>query len=160
MIEIKIYSESDQDEVIAHVLYCQNDGTRPYVSINDQPELQNIKGKYIENGGNFWVARENETLIGCIGMMKFDDNLAILKKFFVAESYRSAPHHLGRKLYETLVEFAKNKGIKQLILDTPKNTTRAHKFYEKAGFRQLDKAHLPIVYDYPYEDSDFFCLDL
>lgn len=160
MVEISTYSESDRDDVIALVLHCQNDGTRPYVTVKDQPELLHITEKYIDNGGNFWVAKENGKIAGCIGLMKFDDGNAVLKKFFVYEPYRSAPHHLGRKLYEALLEFAKIHGIRQLILDTPKNTERAHKFYKKAGFQQLEKEQLPILYDYPYADSDFFCLKL
>lgn len=68
------------------------------------------------------------------------------------------PYHLRRKLYETLLGFAKKNGVKRLILDTPKNTDRAHKFYEKAGFEKITKEDLPIDYDYPYEDSDFFSL--
>ena len=47
-----------------------------------------------------------------------------------------------------------------MILDTPKNTDRAHKFYEKAGFKKIKKEELPIDYDYPYEDSDFFFIDI
>lgn len=42
----------------------------------------------------------------------------------------------------------------------PKNTDRAHLFYEKAGFKKIEKEELPIEYDYPYDDSDFFCLTL
>ncbi len=47
-------------------------------------------------------------------------------------------------------------GVKQLILDTPKNTVRAQKFYERAGGAKIERADAPVVYDFPYEDSDFF----
>ena len=30
----------------------------------------------------------------------------------------------------------------------------------KAGFKKIEKEELPIEYDYPYDDSDFFCLTL
>ena len=43
MIEIKKYEDKYQDEVIRLVLSCQNDGTRPIVSIADQPELLNLE---------------------------------------------------------------------------------------------------------------------
>ena len=51
MIEIKKYEDKYQDEVIRLVLSCQNDGTRPIVSIADQPELLNINQEYFTNGG-------------------------------------------------------------------------------------------------------------
>lgn len=160
MIKIQTYKEEDRDEIIDLVLHCQNDGTRPYVTVDDQPELLCIKERYIEKGGNFWVAKENGKVVGSIGLMVYDDGLSILKKFFVYESYRGIPHHLGTKLYETLLNFAKTHHVQKIILDTPKNTDRAHKFYEKAGFQKINKEELPIRYDYPYDDRDFFCLKI
>lgn len=160
MLQIQTYTAADRDEVIALVLHCQNDGTRPFVSVVDQPELLHIQEKYIDGGGHFWVAKENGRVAGSIGLMKCDNGIAILKKFFVYEGFRGAPHHLGRQLYTTLLRFAKENGLRKLLLDTPKNTDRAHVFYRKSGFRQIAKEEVPIRYDYPYEDSDFFLLEL
>lgn len=159
-ITIQTYTEADRDEIITLVLHCQNDGTRPIVSVEDQPELLHIKERYLDAGGNFWVAKKDGRVAGSIGLMMCGEGLAILKKFFVYEPYRGKPYHLGRKLYEVLLAFAKSKGVKKIILDTPKNTERAHKFYEKAGFKKISKEELPIVYDYPYEESDFFSLEI
>lgn len=76
------------------------------------------------------------------------------------EPYRGKPHNLGRQLYALFLEFARIHGFSKVILDTPKNTDRAHLFYEKAGFKKIEKEELPVEYDYPYDDSDFFCLTL
>lgn len=160
MVEIRTYQEEDRDEVIALVLHCQNDGTRPFVSVDDQPELLNIREKYMKNGGCFWVAEDNGKIAGSIGLMNFGNGIAVLKKFFTYEEYRSAPCHLGRRLYEKLLRYAEDTGIKELYLDTPKNTDRAHRFYERAGFNKVGMEQVPVLYDYPYEDSDFFYLDL
>lgn len=160
MIEIEKYSASDTDEIIALVLHCQNDGTRPLVSVEDQPELLCIKEEYIDKGGSFWVAKENGKVAGTIGLMNKGNGLCILKKFFVYEPYRGKPHNLGQHLYAVFLDFAKTHGFSKIILDTPKNTDRAHRFYEKSGFRKIEKEELPVQYDYPYDDSDFFCLNL
>ena len=160
MIEINIFKQSDTDDIIKLVLHCQNDGTRPLVTVNDQPDLLHIKEEYIDTGGNFWVAKDKGKLAGTIGLYPCGNNTAILKKFFVYEEYRGIPHHLGQKLYFTLLDFAKEKGIKTIILDTPKNTERAHKFYIKAGFKSVKKEDLPLQYSYPYADSDFFMLQI
>ena len=56
MIEIGTYSTCDKESVIALVLHCQNDGTRPLVGVEDQSDLLHIEEEYIYNGGNFWVA--------------------------------------------------------------------------------------------------------
>ena len=55
------------------------------------------------------------------------------------EPYRGKPHNLGQQLYGVFLEFAKLHGFSRIILDTPKNTDRAHLFYEKAGFRRIEK---------------------
>ena len=91
MIEIRTYSAEDREEVIRLVLHCQNDGTRPSVSVDDQPELRRIPEKYMDGGGNFCVAKDNGKTAGSIGLMKFGDGTAVLKKFFVYEPYRGAP---------------------------------------------------------------------
>ena len=160
MIEIGTYSAYDKDEVIALVLHCQNDGTRPLVSVEDQPELLRIKEEYIDGGGNFWVAKENGKVAGTIGLMNKGNGLCILKKFFVYEPYCGRPHNLGRQLYSLFLEFARIHGFSKVILDTPKNTDRARLFYEKAGFKKIETEELPVKYDYPYDNSDFFCLTL
>ncbi len=160
MIFIEQYEEADRDEVIELVLHCQNDGSRPLLSIDDQPELLHIGEKYFSGGGGFWVAKCRGRVIGSIGLMDLGDGVGVLKKFFVYEDYRGNPHHLGQKLYEKLLVSARDKGFNKLILDTPKNTERAHKFYRMAGFIQIDEGELPGLYDYPYKDCDFFLLNL
>lgn len=49
---------------------------------------------------------------------------------------------------------------KTIMLDTPYNTIRAHKFYEKAGFKKVTEDELPIKFSNPYKDCDFFILNL
>lgn len=160
MIEIKKYEDKYQDEVINLVLSCQNDGSRPIVSIANQPELLNINKEYFSNGGYFWIAIESKKLVGTIGLINCGNGIGILKKFFVNEQYRGKPYNLGRKLFAELLNFAHEHKFKELVLDTPKNTERAHKFYEKAGFKKVSQKDLPIKYDPPYKDSDFFQLKL
>lgn len=160
MLTVRTYQESDRDAVIALVLHCQNDGTRPTVTVDDQPELLRIEELYLNAGGGFWVADDDGTLAGSIGLLDCGEGVGILKKFFVYEPYRSAPHHLGRRLYAELLDFARTHDFRELYLDTPKNTDRAHRFYEKAGWEQVEESDIPFTYDHPYLDSDFFRLQL
>lgn len=138
----------------------QNDGTRPPVTVDDQPDLLNITKAYIGAGGDFWIATDDGKLAGTIGIMPCGDGVAVLKKFFVYEKYQGEPHHLGRQLYSHLLEFAKKNNIKTVMLDTPHNTVRAHKFYEKAGFKKVSESELPVHFSHPYKDCDFFLLNL
>lgn len=160
MITICQFENKYTQAVIDLVLHFQNDGTRPIVTVKDQPDLLNITCEYIDKGGNFWIAKDDEKLIGSIGIMPYSADIAVLKKFFVYEDYQGNPYHIGRKLYDNLLSFAKENKIKTILLDTPYNTTRAHKFYEKAGFKKITEDNLPIKFSHPYKDCDFFILSL
>lgn len=160
MITISQFKNEFTKDVIDIVLHFQNDGTRPIVSVDDQPDLLNIVGEYIDKGGNFWIAEDDNKLIGTIGIMPYSTDIAILKKFFVYEQWQGEPYHIGKRLYAELLDFAKEKGYKTLLLDTPYNTERAHKFYEKAGFQKISEEDLPIKFSHPYKDCDFFILEL
>lgn len=160
MITISQFEDRYTQDVIDLVLHFQNDGTRPIVSVDDQPDLLNIVDEYIDKGGNFWIARDDEKLIGSIGIMPYNSEIAVLKKFFVYEQYQGEPYHIGRTLYNELLAFAKRRAFKTILLDTPRNTKRAHKFYEKAGFKKVNEEEMPIRFSHPYQDCDFFLLEL
>lgn len=158
---IRIFKPSDQEEIIRLALHCQNDGTRPVaMKLEDQTDLLAIQEEYLNAGGCFWVAEEHQKIAGSIGLMNAGNGIGILKKFFVYEAYRGNPHHLGQKLYCKFLDFAKAHEFHTIVLDTPKNTERAHQFYEKAGFRKIRREEMPVQYHYPYDDSDFFRIDL
>lgn len=160
MIEITVFEQADQEEVIRLVLHCQNDGSRPTVGVEHQPELRRIRETFLADGGCFWVAKENGRVAGSIGLMNGGEGVGILKKFFVYEEFRGSPHHLGQRLYAQLLSFAQEHGFRKLILDTPRNTGRAHRFYEKAGFVKLREEDLPVRYSCPYQNCDYFLLEV
>lgn len=162
VIQIHIFKETDRDDVIQLALHCQNDGSRPSVGIEDQPDLLEVTEQYLLPGGCFWVAKDNEKLVGSLGFVNAGNGSGILKKFFVYESYRGAPHHLGQKLFAELLAFARQHGFREVFLETPKNTDRAHRFYQKAGFRKIEENELPVKYHTPYQADacDFFLLKL
>lgn len=158
MITINQFKDKDTDDVITLALHFQNDGSRPSISVSDQPDLLCIAEEYIDNGGNFWVAKDSNKVVGTIGIMRYSNEIAILKKFFVYEEYQGKPVHLGQRLYQMLLDYARQQHFHTLVLDTPKNTTRAHKFYVSAGFKKIDEKELPIKYHYPIATCDFFIL--
>lgn len=160
MIKITQFDDKYTQDVIDLVLHFQNDGTRPPVTVDDQPDLLHITDAYINAGGNFWTALDGGRLAGTIGIMPCGGDIAVLKKFFVYEKYQGEPHHMGQQLYAYFLEFAKEKGFKTIMLDTPYNTVRAHKFYERAGFEKVTEDELPIKFSHPYKDCDFFMLNL
>ncbi len=157
-MEIIQYDDKYKTEIIDLILGIQNNEAKINLSIEEQPDLKDIHKTYIRNDGDFWIAVDNGVAAGTIGLMKIDKDWCVLKKFFVRSDYRSKK--VGLRLYETLLDFAKAQGYRHIILDTPSVATKSHSFYERAGFKKIDKATLPIVYNYPDRDSILYKLDL
>ena len=96
-------------------------------------DLDNIDENYIKNGGVFLVAFDTEKnfIVGTISI-KFENNFAILKRFYVDEKYRNMK--IGLLLYKTLEERIIYKNIKEVYLVSGKHLINARKFYERNGW--------------------------
>lgn len=131
------------------------------ISVEEQPDILDIQANYIDGGGNFWVALNNqEEVVGSIGLQKKTKEIAVLKKFFVYKDYRGKEYGFGEGLYKALLNFVIEKGFTKVILDTPSVATRSHHFYEKVGFKNISKKDMPIHYNYPDRDSLIYLLEL
>ncbi|MGV6936677.1 GNAT family N-acetyltransferase [Paenibacillus sp. FSL L8-0158] len=158
---ITVYDDSYKEEVIKLILHVQNVEYEVGISLKEQPDILDIHSNYINDGGNFWIAlNDNGEVVGSIGLQKKNKEVAVLKKFFVYKDYRGKEFGTGKKLYEALLDFAKKQGFSKIILDTPSKATRSHGFYKKVGFKEINKEDLPIKYDYPDRNSIIFLLEL
>jgi len=158
---ITIYDDTYKEEVINLILHVQNVEYGVGISVEEQPDILDIQSNYISDGGNFWIAlNDNGEVVGSIGLQKKTNEVAVLKKFFVYKDYRGKEFGIGTGLYKALLDFANKQGFSKVILDTPSKATRSHSFYKKAGFKEIAKEDLAIKYNYPDRDSILFELDL
>lgn len=152
------YTDEFRDETIGLILHIQNDEAKVNMPLEGQPDLLDITQSYINSGGNFWLAVADGHVVGTLALMRINDEWSVLKKFFVREDFRS--QKVGLALYTRLLDFAKAKGFRHIILDTPSVAKKAHAFYVRAGFRQIEKSQLPVGYDYLDRESLLFQLDI
>lgn len=152
------YTEDFHNEVVGLILDIQNNEARIGLSIEEQPDLTDIASSYMRDGGNFWIALTDGHVVGCVGLMNIGRQWGALKKFFVHADFRS--QKVGLALYSELLDFAKSKKLRHIILDTPSVATRSHAFYQRAGFRRINKDELTIPYSYPDRESRLYRLDL
>ena len=159
-MEIKEYQDKYKNQVISLILYLQNFDNKVDLSLEEQPDMNDIMHYYIENNGGFWIATDdNDDVIGTLGLMnKYP--YGILKKFFVNPAFRGTKIGVSEQLYEKLLLHARKYGFKAILLDTPAACVRAHSFYYKKGFKKISKEELPVQYDYPERNSDLFMLKL
>lgn len=86
---------------------------------------------------------------------KFDDEIISL-----ILSIQNEEAKIGLALYNELLKYAVSKEVHSIILDTPAVAHASHRFYEKAGFRRISTAELPVPYSYPDRDSILYLLKL
>lgn len=145
-------------QVIDLILNIQNDEAGINLPIEEQPDLLDVNAYYFKNGGKFWIAVEDEELIGTIALMNKNNGNGVLKKFFVRQDWRSKK--IGLALYKVLYEYAVENNYNNILLDTPSVAAASHAFYEKSGFVRISRAQLPFEYDYPDRDSYLYLLQL
>ncbi|MBQ3405609.1 MAG: GNAT family N-acetyltransferase, partial [Oscillospiraceae bacterium] len=146
------------DQIIELILGIQNGETDLKLTLEEQPELADVAGYFQKGGGEFWIALEGDEVIGTIALMLRENACAVLKKFFVAAPYRSKK--IGLALYSALLDYARTRQVRHIILDTPSVARASHRFYDRAGFRRVTASDLPVVYTFPDRDSILYMLDL
>lgn len=152
------YQSKYKQQIINLILHIQNGEAGIDLTIEEQPDLLDIPYYYQKNGGEFWIAVENNAVIGTIALMNYGNGNAVLKKFFVEKNHRNKK--VGYALYMQLKQFVKNNGINVIVLDTPSAAKKSHEFYERSGFVKIEKSMLPFSYDYPDRDSYLYLLKL
>jgi len=128
-----------------------------YESYMTSPE----KGSNLQNKcKHFWVAldKTNQKVIGHVGVImstyKPENTLIYhsseLKPSNTCELVRMGVHSeyrgkkIGKRLCETLEKYAKEKGMKQMVLSTLEKMDLARFMYEKYGFRLVQTTKIPI----------------
>lgn len=152
------YQEQYKQQIIDLILYIQNSESKINLSLDDQPDLSDIPSCYEKYGGGFWIAVENDDVIGTLGFMNYGGGNAVLKKFFVRSDWRGTK--VGLALYERVLRCLTENNYHQILLDTPSVARDSHVFYEKAGFFKIKKEQLPFHYEYPDRNSYLYLLKL
>ena len=102
----------------------------------DDEDLFKIPQVYFGKG-RFWVAIENNKIIGTVAIRDMGDNIAKLNRMFVDINYHGSG--VGQQLLNTAINFTKSQNYSEIILNTSLLMHRAHHFYEKNGFIKYDQ---------------------
>ena len=96
-------------------------------------DLEDINKNYIEAGGEMIYAYDiyQKKIVGTIAM-NFENDIAILKRFYVDKEYRN--RKIGFLLYQELEKRIIKKEIQEIYLTSGKELKNAHNFYERNGW--------------------------
>lgn len=142
-ITIQNYSPACQQEVVDLILAIQQNEFSVAITLEQQPDLENIPVFYQQGGGNFWVAAIGSKVVGTIALLPIGNNRGALRKMFVHKNFRGKGWGVGQKLLNTLLEWSGQTHLKEIWLGTTEKFIAAQRFYEKNGFVEIDKPSLP-----------------
>ena len=100
---------------------------------------------YKQNGGNFWIAIEDEEVVGTISLQNLGQGRGLLKSMYVHKEFRSKK--IAYSLMNILLDFASENKYNKIELDTYKKFETAIKFYEKMGFVRKKEVDDKYIYE-------------
>ena len=98
----------------------------------------------------------NKKVIGTISLLDIGSGQAALRKMFVNNTYRGAKFKVASMLIETLFDWTRSAGLKEIFLGTTPKFIAAHRFYEKNGFEEILKESLPTAFPIMSVDTKFY----
>jgi N-acetylglutamate synthase-like GNAT family acetyltransferase len=155
-VTIKIYSEKYQESVIKLILGIQRGEFDVPITIEQQPDLNDIGNFYQQRNGNFWVALHGDRVVGTVALIDIGHAQVALRKMFVLESFRGKEYRTGQLLLDAALEWMKDKKCHEVFLGTLDVFAAAQKFYLKNGFEEITKDKLPENFPRMPLDNRFF----
>lgn len=132
MITIRKCHEIDQKaakDLIARILKEEFPKESMAFPIDDLNEINRSYGKL---GEAFFIASENNSVIGTVAIKQEDERTALLRRLFVDASYRRKK--IGSQLIERAIDFCREVGYEELIFKTTSTMSHAIKLCEAKGF--------------------------
>jgi len=137
------------------ILQIQQDEFSLPISIKDQPDLEDIENFYQKNG-NFWVALDDDKVVGTTALISIGNGDGTLRKMFVKKEYRGKDKGISSSLLSFLLNWAGENNYKRIFLGTTPQFLAAHRFYEKNNFINIQKEDLPETFPVMKVDKIFY----
>jgi putative acetyltransferase len=110
---------------------------------HDMVILNDPRKTILDNGGEIFLAKFNERIVGTAALMKEHEGVYELVKMTVAPDLRS--QGIGNILIDRCIEKAKQLNAEKIILFSNHQLKAALKLYEKFGFNYIPVQNSPFL---------------
>jgi ribosomal protein S18 acetylase RimI-like enzyme len=120
---------------------------------NVDDELSGLPGKYARPGGVVLIARDDADAAGAVAYRMVEPGVAEMKRLYVRPAFRG--RDIGRELANELIEDARTRGYRTMLLDTLASMSSARALYRDLGFVAVAP-----YYDNPLPGVAYMALEL
>jgi ribosomal protein S18 acetylase RimI-like enzyme len=118
-----------------------------WVEPHDEEVLGKPKKYIIDPGGQIFLVKDKDKIIGTVALMKIENGIFELTKMAVSPAAQGK--RIGQKLMVHTIEYAKRKGWEKLIIYSNRKLENAIHIYKKYNFKEI-----PIEGNNPYARGD------
>jgi GNAT superfamily N-acetyltransferase len=104
------------------------------------PDLLAFARHYCVPHGAFFILRDNEGVVGSLGIERREGHVAELHRLYLEAALRG--RGLGQALVETAIAWCRAEGIRHLLLGSDTRFARAHTLYDRLGFQRTGERAL------------------
>ena len=120
---------------------------------NVDNELAGLPGKYARPGGVVLIAWDGTDAAGAVAYRMVEPGVAEMKRLYMRPAFRGSG--LGRELANELIEDARTRGYRTMLLDTLASMQSARALYRALGFRPVEA-----YYENPLPGTMYMARDL
>lgn len=100
-------------------------------------DIRAIDREYVARNGGFWLAVEDDLLIGSVALRELSNGIAELKRLQVHHAYQG--RGIGLALMRHVLGEARRRGFRAVRLDTTSQSTTALAMFRRFGFAEIDR---------------------
>ena len=122
----------------------------------DYTLLSDPENQIIKKGGYIYLARQDNTTIGTVALLKKNASTYELSKMAVTENFQGKG--IGKKLLDYCIDVLKVMNVEKLILYSNSKLIPAIELYKKRGFKEIDldssdykRANIKMEFDLTHE---------
>jgi putative acetyltransferase len=158
MIQVIPFHKNYQNQIVDLILNIQQVEFQIPITAEEQPDLFIIDEFYRKNGGEFWLATDQDKVVGSIALIRIGNHAGVIRKMFVQKEFRGKEFRTAQLLFDTLEDYCTAFDIRTLYLGTIDKLSAAIRFYEKNGFEKISKEALPEDFPLMPVDNVFYRL--
>lgn len=104
-----------------------------YIARSLAEEMDRIPAYYDERGGSFWVACQNDDIVGMFGLEPFNDHAYEVRRMYVSPAARRLG--IASEMLRFAEDECRRRSIRRMALSTSELQPAAVALYQRAGYR-------------------------